>query len=417
MKKLLAVVLIVGLAMASVLAQAQSEVAFFTGKVETVDLLNQMIEEFNKSGAGYTVSQEYQKDASSIIKVKFASGEVPDVMTTYEQEYVDQGKYLDLGSMDQWWNRLIPSMKDSCTDIKTGKQFRVCTNMTMAGLFYNKEIFMQCGLAAPTTWVELVACLKTIKEKMPDVTPLFLPGKEAWSLGHWIEFLPHGYYKQTLGAIECKKAMLANDTYKLNFADPNGAMAVFAQNLLDLQSMGLFNSDTLSATADNRTEAFATGKAAMFSDGMWALSGILQANPEMADKIGFCAYPAYMPNTSPVVLCAEDSGYSISASTDQMDGAIAFLNFLFSADNQKKYSESLGSPSAFKDVDAQWAPAGFVADVNSVLNSAVNIGFTNEKPAGFSGDDAGRMVQDLLAGTYDAQSFALAYQNAWNAGF
>lgn len=36
----------------------------------------------------------------------------------------------------------------------------------------------------------------------------------------------------------------------------------------------------------------------------------------------------------------------------------------------------------------------------------MNIGFTNEKPAGFSGDDAGRMVQDLLAGTYDAQSFA-----------
>ena len=52
-----------------------------------------------------------------------------------------------------------------------------------------------------------------------------------------------------------------------------------------------------------------------------------------------------------------------------------------------------------------------------MLNSAVNIGFTNEKPAGFSGDDAGRMVQDLLAGTYDAQGFAEAYEKAWNEGF
>ena len=27
------------------------------------------------------------------------------------------------------------------------------------------------------------------------------------------------------------------------------------------------------------------------------------------------------------------------------------------------------------------------------------------------------MVQDLLAGTYDAQSFAQAYEKAWNEGF
>jgi raffinose/stachyose/melibiose transport system substrate-binding protein len=155
----------------------------------------------------------------------------------------------------------------------------------------------------------------------------------------------------------------------------------------------------------------------MFSNGMWALSGILEANPDMADQIGFAPYPAYMPDSKPVVLCAEDSGYSISASSANVEQAKAFLNYLFSAENQKKYSESLGSPSAFKDVNAAWAPEGFVKEVNDVLNSAVNIGFTNEKPAGFSGDDAGRMVQDLLAGTYTPESFALAYEKAWNDGF
>lgn len=53
---------------------------FFTGKIETIDLLNEIIDEFNQTHEGVTVEQEYQKDASSIIKVKFASGEVPDVM-------------------------------------------------------------------------------------------------------------------------------------------------------------------------------------------------------------------------------------------------------------------------------------------------------------------------------------------------
>ena len=417
MKKGLAFLLAMMLCLSSVAALADTKVSFFTGKIETIDLLNEIIDGFNAANPGIVVEQEYQNDASSIIKVKFASGEVPDVMTTYEQEFVDQGKYLDLGDMNAWWDRLIPSMRESCTDLKTGNQYRVCTNVTMAGFFYNKEIYAQLGLTPAVTWDAFVANLTAIKQAMPDVTPWFIFGKEAWHLGHLIEFIPHGYLKQSLGTLACKTAMLDNDSAKLNFGAPDGAMAVFAQNLLDLQANGLINADVLTATSDNCVEAFVTGKAAMFSNGMWALSGILEANPDMADKIGFAPYPAYMPDSKPVVLSAEDSGYAISATSANVDAAKAFLTYLFSAENQKKYSEALGSPSAFTDVDAAWAPEAFAAEVKAVLDSAVNIGFTNEKPAGFSGDDAGRMVQDLLAGTYDAKSFALAYEKAWNEGF
>ena len=417
MKRTLAWLLTLVLCLTACSAVAETKVSFFTGKIETVDLLNEIIDGFNAANPGIVVEQEYQNDASSIIKVKFASGEVPDVMTTYEQEFVDQGKYMDLSGMNEWWDRLIPSMRESCTDLKTGKQYRVCTNMTMAGFFYNKEIFSELGLTPATTWDEFVQNLTVIREKMPDVDPWFIFGKEAWHLGHLIEFIPHGYLKQSLGALECKTAMLNNDSAKLNFGASDGCMAVFAQNLLDLQAKGLINEDVLTATSDNCVEAFVTGKAAMFSNGMWALSGILEANPDMADKIGFAPYPAYMPDSQPVVLCAEDSGYSISATTPNGDAAKAFLSYLFSAENQKKYAEALGSPSAFTDVNAEWAPKAFAEEVNAALSSAVNIGFTNEKPAGFSGDDAGRMVQDLLAGTYDAQSFAQAYEKAWNEGF
>ena len=417
MKRTLAWLLTLVLCLTACSAVAETKVSFFTGKIETVDLLNEIIDGFNAANPGIVVEQEYQNDASSIIKVKFASGEVPDVMTTYEQEFVDQGKYMDLSGMNEWWERLIPSMRESCTDLKTGKQYRVCTNMTMAGFFYNKEIFSKLGLTPATTWDEFVQNLTVIREKMPDVDPWFIFGKEAWHLGHLIEFIPHGYLKQSLGALECKTAMLNNDSAKLNFGASDGCMAVFAQNLLDLQAKGLINEDVLTATSDNCVEAFVTGKAAMFSNGMWALSGILEANPDMADKIGFAPYPAYMPDSQPVVLCAEDSGYSISATTQNGDAAKAFLSYLFSAENQKKYAEALGSPSAFTDVNAEWAPKAFAEEVNTALSSAVNIGFTNEKSAGFSGDDAGRMVQDLLAGTYDAQSFAQAYEKAWNEGF
>lgn len=393
------------------------DLTFFTGKVETVDLLDEIIAGFNAQSGGITVEQEYQNDASNIIKIKFASGEAPDIMTTYEQEYVDQGKYLDLSDMDEIWNRLIPSMKESCTDINSGKQYRICTNMTMAGFFYNKEIFAELGIEPATTWEGFVANLEKIKTEMPDVDPWFIFGSEAWHLGHLIEFIPHGYIKAKYGATAAKTAMLNNDKSVLNFGAPNGAMATFAAGLLELQEKGLINEDVLTATNDNCVDAFVSGKAAMFSNGMWALSSVLAKDPEMADKIGFAPYPAMMEDGTPMVLVAEDSGYSISADTEHVEEAKAFLTYLFSADNQKKYAESLGSPSAFMDVDAKWAPDSIVEGVNNAVSSAANIGFTNEKPAGFSGDDAGRMVQDLLAGKYTAEEFAKAYEAAWDAGF
>lgn len=391
-------------------------VSFFTGKVETVDLIDEIIAAYNEQSNGVTVEQEYQNDASNVVKIKFASGEAPDVMTTYEQEFVDQGKYMDLGDMNEWWDRLIPSMKESCTDLNSGKQYRVCTNMTMAGFFYNKKMFAELGLEVATTWDQFVSNLEVIKEAYPDVDPWFIFG-EAWHLGHLIEFMPHGYLKAKLGATACKEAMLSNDTEKLNWGVADGAMATFAKNLVDLQNKGLINADVLTATSDNCIDAFVTGKAAMFSNGMWCLSSILEKAPDMADDIGFAPYPAYMPDGVPVVLVAEDSGYSISADTANSAEAKDFLNYLFSAENQKKYAEALGSPSAFKDVDAKWAPQSVVDGVNAAVASATNIGFTNEKPAGFSGDDAGRLVQDLLAGTYTPEEFAKAYEEAWNAGF
>jgi raffinose/stachyose/melibiose transport system substrate-binding protein len=390
-------------------------IKLFTGKIETIDVMNEIINAFNTAQDRVTVEQEYQRDASNIIKIKFASGEAPDIMTTYEQEFVDQGKYLDLSGMNEWWNRLPASMKDSCTDIKTGKQYRICTNVTMAGFFYNKALFDELGLSPAENWTDFTQNLQVIQDKK-SITPWFIFGKEAWHLGHLIEFMPHGYIKESLGAIPAKKAMLANDTAKLNFGAPDGALGIFAANLMDLKNRGLINRDVLTATSDNCVQDFVAGKAAMFSNGMWALGSILDAAPEMANYIGFAPYPAYMSGSKPVVLSAEDSGYAISATTAYPDACKEFLSFLFNAQNQKRYSETAKAPSAFLDVTSEWAPQVVVAEVDRALKTAVNIGFTNEKPAGFSGDDAGRMVQDLLSGAYTPAQFAKAYETAWNAG-
>ncbi|MMZ59625.1 hypothetical protein D1872_216750 [compost metagenome] len=78
----------------------------------------------------------------------------------------------------------------------------------------------------------------------------------------------------------------------------------------------------------------------------------------------------------------------------------------------KVYSEALKAPAAFTDVDADWGPLKDSAD--EALKSAAGIAFT-DWPSGLSGDDAGRMVQELLVGKYkNSVDFAKEFENAWN---
>lgn len=385
-------------------------IKFFTGKVETVDLLNELIDEFNEANPGINVEQEFQKDASNVIKVKFASGDVPDIVTVVTQDYIDQGKYLDLTD-EAWWDRINPAIRGLCTDVTSDKQYKVASNMTMAGLYYNKEIFDSLGLSEPTSWAEFEDSLTKIKDS--GVTPFFMGGKDSWMLGHLIEFMAHGVVKQEQGVTGSKIAFLENNDDLLRFGEAGGPMDSFAASIISARDKGLLNSDFLTATYDNQIEAFATGEAAVISQGMWALGGILEKNPDMAGNIGFMSYPAIADGTQPVILSAEDSAYAITSDSEHPEEAKKFLEFLFEPENMQRYSEFIKSPCAFKDVEADWGP--LKDEVAKALNNGVNIGFTNENPSGFSGDDAGRMVQELYAGQYETSiDFAMAYKETWD---
>jgi len=386
------------------------KIVLYTGKVETVDLMNQIIADFNKQNPGITVEQQFEKDASNGIKVKFASGDVPDITTVVTQDYIDQNKYLDL-SNETWWSRVQPSIKEMCTDVKSGKQYEIASNMTMAGIFYNKKIFSDLGLKEASTWEEFVNELETVKTKKPDITPMFMGGKDSWTLGHMIDFMAQGVIKQQYGNTAAKLAFVNNDDSKLQFAAAGGSMDSFAKDFLELKSKGLFNKDFLTATYDDQINAFANGKTAVISQGMWALSAILQDNPDMKD-IGFMPYPAIKDGTKPTVLSAEDSVYAITSDSKHKEEAKKFLDFLFNKENLKKYSESVKEPCAFTDVNPDW---GIISDeVTAALKNGVNIGFTSW-PSGFSGDDADKMVQELYAGKYsDSISFAKAFKETWD---
>jgi raffinose/stachyose/melibiose transport system substrate-binding protein len=390
---------------------------YFSGRVETVEWEDMKIAEFEAANPGIKIEHEFQKDASNVIKVKLASGEMPDLTTVVTQEFIDQGIYADLSDMD-FWDRIVPSVKALCTDLNTGKQFRVATNVTMGGLFYNKAMFAELGLKDAQTWDEFTANLKAIKKAYPDTDPLFLGGKDSWTLGHFIEFWAHGIVKQALGIPGSRQAFLDNSLGDLGLAwdAPNGIMETFAAALLELQASELINADAVTATYDNQKESFASGKAAMINQGMWVVGDIIKLNPEMSDNIGFSPFPSVVDGYKPMVLSAEDSVWAISASTENKDEAVNFLEFMFGADVQKEYSEIRGMPSAFTDVFADWSP--IKDDAKRLIDTYVGINFSTEAPSALSVDDTGRLIQELLTGKYDSpKEFAKKYADLWNAAY
>ncbi len=381
-------------------------ITFLNGKAEVVDWVDQVIKDFEQQYPDIHVIQQFNSDASSALQVEIAANQIPDVTTVYDTGLVKNGYYYDMSDMAVW-SRIDPSIKELCTYPLDGNQYRVATNRTMAGLFYNKDIFTEAGITStPTTWDDFISDLQAVTALGYD--GLYMGGNETWMLGHLIEFWAHGMIKERLGTVDANLAFLNNDQSALDF---NTVMTTFGNKFMELVNDGLLNSDFITASYDNQLDAFATGDAAVISQGMWALSSILEKNPAMADKIGFMPYPSMDSSQQAVILSAEDSSYSIMKASKHKDEAILFLNYIFQADIQKGYSELVSSPSAFTDVNADWSP--IKAEVTSALAAGVHIGFT-PTPTGFGGGEAGTLLQNLYSGEYTVPEFVQNYISDWN---
>jgi raffinose/stachyose/melibiose transport system substrate-binding protein len=388
---------------------------FLNGKSEVVDWIDTEIAAFETANPTIKVNQVYDSDASSALKVDINAGDIPDITSVYETSLVNSGYYYDMSSLDAW-SRVSSSIKELCTDPLTNKQYRLATNRATAGLFYNKDIFTEAGISAePTTWTSFMADLEAIVAK--GYSGLYMGGSATWMLGHLMEFWGHGIIKESLGNVAANLAFINNDQTKLNFAGTDSAIRTFATRFLEMKNAGVLNSDFVTASYDDQLENFATGKAAIISQGMWALSTIETYNADMSSKIGFMPYPSMdatlAPN--PVILSDVDSGYSIMNASTHKDAAVKFLNFLWSTANQAEYCKLVSSPSAFTDVDdSDWSDISDVVD--TALTKGTNIGYTST-PSGFGGGEAGTLIQGLYIGDYTADSFTTAYANAWNTAY
>lgn len=386
-------------------------IRFFNAIIENVDWYQQKIDAFEKEYSNIKVEMEFQKDFDNALKVKFQTEDIPEIVNGgYTQVYADQGRYLDLSSQTEWWNRMLPGIQEICKDYKTGKNFFFTTNTSSFGILYNKAIYDELNLKPAKTVEEFLKNLQVIHEAKPEISPLHVGSKDAWMLGQMMDVWGYSTIREASGNLETKKAMIENKQDVLNFAAADGAISLFGDAILSMRDAELLNSDFLTATYDNSLDAFANGKAATLMQGLWTLPLIQEKNPEFSD-IGFSVLPALRDGDTPSVLNAPDIKYSICAGSAHPEEAKIFLDYLFRPEIQKEYTEFRQCPTAFTDVDANWGP--LKTDVEAALSEGFAVDWS-DAPLGFAADDVGRMIQDLYAGRYaDGAAFAEAYAETW----
>lgn len=216
-----------------------------------------------------------------ILNAQLQAGEGPDILPTGQSEtMVKAGYLLDLSDQDFLKNYEEAAIKSISVD---GKTYGVPGLSWYEGMFYNKEIFDKYGLKPPTSWEELMALHKTLKEK----------GVKPQAMGAQ-SFEP--MMKSTLGLALADWLGVTEDGKKFDASIRDGSgkfagskLAGIVEKWSQYIKEGYITPDMLQVTYDDALKEFATGEAAMWESGPWAVEAIQQTNPNLK----FDMFPFY----------------------------------------------------------------------------------------------------------------------------
>ena len=186
-------------------AADDKEITYWNIAVESPDkdIVTAAVDKFNKeTESGYTVNQvAIQNDTyKEKLVIAMSSGECPDMYSSWSggpmYEYIDSGFAQPIDDLlDQ------SDVKDKLLDAAieqgsyNGHVYAIpYLNVSLAGIFYNKDMFKQYGLEEPKTLADLENICATLKEN--GITPFALANASKWTGSMYFMSLAAGEYRR-----------------------------------------------------------------------------------------------------------------------------------------------------------------------------------------------------------------------------
>ncbi|WP_428638968.1 sugar ABC transporter substrate-binding protein [Schaalia sp.] len=279
---------------------------------------------FEKANPGYEVKRTsfaYGDLAKSIVQGG-VGGAVPDlavVDVVDNQNFAALGLVKDLTETEGSRSGEFHPGPWTSTQMD-GKTYGLPLNSNNLGLYYNKALLDEAGVAVPTTWEELSAAAKVTANG--DVSGLAISAVKNEQ--GTFQFLP--FVWQTGGDLE-------------DYATSGAEALSFLKGMIDEGSVS--SAVTNYSQEDARTQ-FTAGKVAMMMNGPWELQNLADVPFEWG--------VAPLPKGKEAATGLGGENVVVLQEGKQADAAVKLAEFLTSAEGAKIYCDESGQLSARPDL-------------------------------------------------------------------
>ena len=336
MRKLVVLTIILAMVLgAGSIASARQDVKFTFWHIQNTgvgpEMIQQAVDRYMADNPGVEVEvTPMQNDPyKTRLRTSMGAGDAPCVFLSWGggplYEYKESGQIIDLTpymDQDNYKDRFLSASLSNVTfdDQIWGVPVE---NMSVAVVYYNKQVFEEYGLEPPATWNEMMVIVETLIEN--GVTPFSLA-----NLTKWTSSMYYMYLVDRIAGPEVF-ASAANRTGG-SFEDP--AFVQAGEMIQELVEMGAFNEGFNGLdydTGQSRMLMYAN-QAAMELMGSWQIATYKAENEDFYNEtVGFFPFPAVEDGAgSPTNVVGTVGGnyYSVAANCEYPDEAFEMITYL-----------------------------------------------------------------------------------------
>lgn len=261
----------------------------------------------------------------STVKMKFASGQGPDIFTWWPNKQgeplVEAGYVRDL-SNKEYIKNFNPDITASYTF--GGKTYAIPMGMSFLSTWYNKDHFAKAGIEKlPENWEEFITACE--KLKAAGYTPLTAGDKD----GFVIQF---GMYQIGASVIYGDEMDFDSKLFtgERKFTDPKWVETV--SKMAELYQKGYVISDSLGLSQQQSRQAFIDGKASMIFDGSFGYVQLTAQGAANFERGMFCV-PSNEPGKQFVSNLTPAVGLYVNAKSPYPEAVDSVIDYWFTKDS------------------------------------------------------------------------------------
>lgn len=305
--------------------------------------IQDIVQRYEADHPNTTIDLQYVNSDNALQKATVAlqGGQQPDISYQYGTnmpQLAQAPKLVDLtqrvAEPDFKWNDFFEGERAVAT--VDSKVYGIPALVDNLAVVYNKDLFAQAGIAAPTpdwTWNDFRAAAKAVTDTPNNVFGAVFP-MDASETMVW-------QYEAMLW--EAGGDILTPDNTKAAFNSPEGVRA--ATMLQSLKQDGSLYLD-YHPDSGQAGQLFNSGKIGMIITGPWDLSGFADAN------YGVVQMPSFDPGGSHITIAGPDNWVIFDNGPERVNASWDFLKFLTSPDNVLKDSLATGHLPTRASVEA-----------------------------------------------------------------